>query len=488
MRLSASDFQTKFRPSECDLRIYLRNQNIPEAEPGPYEQVLRILGQRHEERHLATFEIVVDLSQGSEDERFAQSLKAIEAGKQVLYQPVLITQSVINNIDCIIRGDPDFLINENGEYVIRDCKMSRRINNNDHPEILRQLELYGWLYEKVIGKPSRRLEVLSGASEIVEVPYDGGAAALELLGEIAEIKQCENEPFSPVGWTKCGSCPFHNRCWPQAEQRHDVALVLKVDKGLARALRDEGVNSYEELLDHFDEKELAEFKRPWGTRMQRVGKNADQIIRSARSLATGNALMMQTPEIPASPYYVMFDLEGLPPQLDELDKVYLWGLQVFGEQSGEFIAAVAGFGERGDEEGWNEFLQAADRIFDEHADIPFVHWHHYERVKIDAYVKRYGDTQGIAARVRSNLLDLLPITQKSIVLPLPSYSLKVVEHYVGFERKEEEYGGDWAMAKYIEATETEDEGLRKEVMDLILAYNREDLEATWAVFQWLRSQ
>ena len=38
------------------------------------------------------------------------------------------------------------------------------------------------------------------------------------------------------------------------------------------------------------------------------------------------------------------------------------------------------------------------------------------------------------------------------------------------------------MAKYIEATETEDENLREEVMDQILTYNREDLEATWACF------
>ena len=59
---------------------------------------------------------------------------------------------------------------------------------------------------------------------------------------------------------------------------------------------------------------------------------------------------------------------------------------------------------------------------------------------------RFGDPRGIAARGRRNLLDLLPVTQRSIALPLPSYSLKVVEKYIGFERTLEEYGGDWAMA------------------------------------------
>lgn len=41
------------------------------------------------------------------------------------------------------------------------------------------------------------------------------------------------------------------------------------------------------------------------------------------------------------------------------------------------------------------------------------------------------------------------------------------------------------MAKYIEATETEDEQQRAEVMAEILQYNREDLEATWHVLEWL---
>ena len=107
----------------------------------------------------------------------------------------------------------------------------------------------------------------------------------------------------------------------------------------------------------------------------------------------------------------MFDLEGLPPQLDETDKIYLWGTQVFGKDTGEFLPAVASFGVDGDQGGWVAFLANASGIFDKYGDLPFVHWHHYERTKLDAYVKRYGDPDGIAARVRANLLDLLPITR-----------------------------------------------------------------------------
>jgi predicted RecB family nuclease len=104
------------------------------------------------------------------------------------------------------------------------------------------------------------------------------------------------------------------------------------------------------------------------------------------------------------------------------------------------------------------------------------------------YIQRFGDPKRIARRIRRNLLDLLPVTQSSVALPLPSYSLKVVEKYVGFRRTLEEANGDWAMATYIEATETEDEERRTELYQRVLDYNREDLAATWAVLSWLRSR
>ena len=183
-------------------------------------------------------------------------------------------------------------------------------------------------------------------------------------------------------------------------------------------------------------------------------------------------------------------LKGLPPQLDDLEKIYLCGeCKFIGKKPGKFMGVTSGFGANGDREGWEKFLETADAIFTEYGDIPFVHWHHYERVHIEHVhpaVRR--PLTGVAARVLGNLLDLLPVTKNSIVLPLPSYSLKVVEQYVGFKRTQDEYGGSWAMAQFILATETNDEAERNARMAEILKYNEEDLEATWAVFEWLRKK
>jgi predicted RecB family nuclease len=184
----------------------------------------------------------------------------------------------------------------------------------------------------------------------------------------------------------------------------------------------------------------------------------------------------------------MFDLEGMPPHLDELDKIYMWGVQVFGDKPSQFMPAVSGFGPNGDKEGWLALLRNARKIFRVYGDIPFVHWTSYERTYLSMYVQRYGDEDGVAGRVMANLLDLFTVTKQSVILPVPGFNLKVIEQYIGYKRRQPESGEQWAMAMFIGATETSDEAKRKELMDEILAYNKEDLKATWAVFRWLRSR
>lgn len=487
MQLSASSIYQLFRPSRCDLRPWLSIHGVPSAEPGPYEQVLMRLGQRHETDHLAQLGSYADLQEGSLVERAEKTIAAVGLKERILYQPVFIATVELGNDTVEVVGIPDFLIHDGEGYRIRDAKLSLHADENNHPEILLQVQLYGYLFERTFGVPPEGLEVLLGDSTIVEVLHDSGAQALTLLSEIKINSTESNKPYEPVGWSKCQSCGYRKTCWTEAEENCDVALVYGVDQGLARALHDVGVTTINQFVDEFTDDALSRFVRPWGKAERRVGKSAGQILQQARAMVDGREIQLGVPQIPDAKNFVMFDLEGLPPQMDELDKVYLWGTQIFGKQPGHYQAAVAGFGPEGDRQGWFDFLNQADAIFDAFGDIPFVHWHHYETTKLKSYIDRHGDPDGIAARVVTNCLDLLPVTRRAIVLPEPSYSLKVVERRVGYKRQLKEYGGDWSIARYIEATETGNESEQQAIMEEILAYNREDLEATWAVLMWLKS-
>jgi predicted RecB family nuclease len=487
MRLIASDIVTRYRPNPCDLRVWLRHRGEPEREATEFEEVLHRLGERHEREHLASLGEYLDLSRLAEEDRIRKTLDAIAGRVPVIYQPAFRVMQKFGNGEAGVLGIPDFLILEGDGYIVRDAKMARHIDAENHPEILLQVQLYGWLFERSLGVPAKALQVFSGMKEIVPVPQDC-AAALHALERVLAIKQSKDAAYEPVGWSKCGPCGYNERCWNQAEANGDVALVPDVDQNLARTLNGIGIRTRRELLGRFDFVSLSELKRPFGNREQRVGKKAERILQFADSMERGEERILSVPAIPHFSNYVMFDLEGMPPYLDELDKIYLWGVQVFGEKPSVFMPAVSGFGEGGDRDGWFAFLERAKGVFEAYGDVPFVHWASYERTYLASYLKRYGDPEGVAGRVMGNLLDLLRIAQNSIIVPVPSFSPKVIEQYVGYKRRQDEYGGQWAMAKFIEATEAADEAKRQELMDEILAYNKEDLEATWAVFQWLRSK
>ena len=485
MNLSASDIYSLYRPQKCERRIFLRKHNIPEAEAGDFEKLIIELGQRHEAEHLASFPKYADLSQGSLDERIEKTREAIDSNADVIYQGVL-TAKLPGTEDMVI-GIPDFLILKAQTYKIRDCKLARHADEDRHPEILLQLQLYGWLFEETVKKPVRGLEVYLGDRTLASIPIEKDNSVLEIMNKIRLLSMQSDEPYSPVGWSKCDGCGFDNRCWKIAKDTNDPAMVIGIDQAIAVALRDQGVKTIDELLERHTEETLSEVKKLRGDKLVKVGKIAERILLQAEALKSKQHRLIKQLELPSSANMVMFDLEGLPPQFDELDKIYLWGTQVFGENRGEYLPSLAGFGVDGDREGWFHFLENCRTIFKEHEDIPFVHWHHYETTKVKSYIERYGDQNGLGQRVLDNCVDLLVITRDSLVLPEYSYSLKVIEARAGFKRSMEEFGGDWSIVQYIRAVETEDDDLRKKMMDDIIKYNQEDLEATWAVLQWLRT-
>lgn len=489
MRLTASDIVTLYRPTECSLRVYLLDQGVPEAEKSEFEKIIEELGRRHEKDHLKSLGSYEDISSIERDQQVTKTLEAIKNRVPLIYQGEFATEATIGGVPVIIVGRPDFLILDGDGYIVRDSKISRKVDEKHHEEITLQLQLYGWLFERMVGTPPKSLQVHTGTGELVDVPNDGGVAALSKLVEILALKQLKVVPYEPAGWSKCKTgCGFRDRCWSQAEAQRDVSVVSGIDQGLAQQLHADGIKTMQELVAKFDAPTLGELKRPYGTVLRRVGKSAERILLNAEALISGKERILGPVGIPEHDSYAMFDLEGMPPELEELEKVYLWGMQVFGKKPGKFIGATAGFGSDGDREGWERFLKSANEIFTEYGDIPFVHWHHYERTHIKQYIDRYGDPNGVAQRVIQNLIDLLPKTRDAIVLPIASFSLKEVEKYIGFKRTQDEYGGSWAMAQFILATETNDEAERNARMSEILKYNEEDLAATWAVFEWLRKK
>jgi predicted RecB family nuclease len=475
MAFNASEFHFYYRLKPCALRVFLRAQGFELEEPDAYHKLLERLGQRHERRHLATLGAYSDVGGDADATR-----AAVANGERVIYQPGM---RVVHETYGEIVGVPDFFIREDDGYVIRDCKLSRRFNEEDHAEIFRQLELYGWLYEQTFGTRPARLEAYMGDGQMQTVLYEP-ARALEVLAFIMGVKTGK-EPVDPIGWSKCLDCGFNAYVWGRAKERHDVALLPSVDLALAQALYADGITTYDELPKRHTADTLAEVRKRVGKRDVKVGKAAARILQEAEAHRSGNVIQLKALELKKAPNLVMFDVEGIPPHLEHAEKTYLWGLKVFGDKPSPHLAALAEVGADGDERGWRRFLQNSRRVFEECGQISFVHWSPYERTQVRKYVGKYGDIDGIAARVLESLYDLHPVVEGSLVIPVPSYGLKLIERVAKYERKMPEAGGKWSMATYIEAVETDDPDKAAELIGEIVRYNEEDLDALWAVYRWL---
>src|ERR1035437_8726821 len=243
MRIVASDFISLYLPSRCSKRVVIRSRGEKETEPSAFDVVLQQLGRRHELQQLSTLGPFVDMSQVPQDERFERTQAAIEAREAVIYQPAFRGLMTLEGIECEVVGNPDFLIFDGHGYIIRDSKMARRIDDEHHPEIVLQVGLYGYLFEQTCGRMPKAIQVHSGTNASIDVPYDGGVAAMAELRRIVALREAQDDRYEPVGWSKCGGCGFKERCWKVAEQNNDVALVPDIDQTLAIALHGIGVTS-----------------------------------------------------------------------------------------------------------------------------------------------------------------------------------------------------------------------------------------------------
>ena len=486
--LRPSDFYELYYPSACERRVWLRAHGVPESEVGPLAPILMRMGLEHEENHAQSLPELMDLSEGTLAARAERTMEAIRDRVPTIYQGVLAATLDIGGTSVAITGSPDFILWDGHDYIIRDAKLSGRIGPNDHIQVHRQLAVYGWLFKQVARVAPARLEIVTRSGEIIESQPDWNATVQDMRRLLSNRQRGALEPYTPVGWSKCGACGFRDtHCWPRAVANHEPGIVASIDEGTALALHEQGIRTYDEIPSKFTIDSLEDVVRPFGTRLQKVGLRAEAVFHQIDALQTGEAVILREPQLPAGTAWAVFDVEAIPFGEVNPVEVYLWGTQVWADASGpgEYLSSTSDASPGSDKAAWTAFLANVRSIREAYGDIAFVHWAPYEKVRVAEYIARYGDPDGNGEWLLEHLFDLLSEVRFCAVFPLPSYSLKVIEEFVGFRRSQDEYGGDWSIAKYLESHTPME---RQEALREIRQYNHEDLQATWAIFQWLSRQ
>ena len=213
-----------------------------------------------------------------------------------------------------------------------------------------QLQIYGFLFERLVGKRPIELEVHAGDDDIVAVAYEGEKAVLETLREHLAMRATDPAAYEPTGWTKCGGCGFEDRCRARGRGRAGRRPALPRQPGpRPRAFHRLDIRSIADIPKAVDDPALRDYF--WtGVRKPRLKDFVDPLVRSAESWISKTPIRLDDAPVASRPArnVAMLDLEGLPPYADELDRTYLWGVKVFGEKPSAYQPAQSGFGPDGD--------------------------------------------------------------------------------------------------------------------------------------------
>lgn len=293
-----------------------------------------------------------------------------------------------------------------------------------------------------------------------------------------------NKPSSSIT-SKSKNSPWFKVALREAENKQDISLVYKLDSRSLENLRSIGIKTLDDLVcakvDSFPKIPYASSDRLQRAQLQAKALIQDTIIP-----------LEDSPELPDHQLKLYFDIEGNP----LLDIDYLFGIWVSGDPSriyspktnvrffegeeGYFIYFLA---ETPKEEGsmWKAFLKWAAVLPDKYS---VYHYANYEKTHLSKLSDQYG-CSGVLEIFQRNLIDLQKVVEQSAIFPLYFYSIKDLakSRFINFKWRHQKAGGGQSVFWYDQWLATGD----KAILEDIVNYNEDNVRATQALFQWLKS-
>ncbi|MCC6349468.1 MAG: TM0106 family RecB-like putative nuclease [Candidatus Eisenbacteria bacterium] len=456
----------------CERRLWLRQHHPQEASPvTEHGRVLRERGDEHERAIAGRF---ADLEGPiwRRDRPFAEaageSLRLLLETRRPLWQAALLTP------DGRRSAQPDFLWWEADSLVVREARLALR--PGQRADLALQMAHLAHVIGAAAGIEPVRFEVEGG---------DGSVAVLEPLppDEYERIVRAaegvlasEAEPDLLLAHSTCRRCMFYAHCWDRAERERRIELLPEVQPAHVHDYHALGVRTIEQLAS-LDPARLA--KGP-------ARAAAERAVRVAGAWRDDRAEWLQAPRLPGPPV-VFFDVEGDAQGEEGETPIYLWGLGLDdGVNEPHAEALLAGAGPEGDARAWRAFLARAGELLARHPDGRWLHWDASEPLWIRRYAERLGAPAGLAERLLAACFDLKRELDRSVRLPLRSYSIKHVAPWMGFEWRNPEAGSEWSLARWHHARQAGSEAERGKLLAEVCEYNADDLWAMRAVWRWLR--
>ncbi len=416
----------------------------------------------------------------------ADTLTALRASADVVYQGAFF--------DGRLLGFADFLVRENGEWVVCDTKLARSAKVT----ALLQIAAYADALTAAGVPTARHARLILGDGHTVDYSlhdilpvYRARRARLE---SILAVHRSGTGPvaWGDERWTACGRCP---ECVAELERTSDVLLVAGLRQSHRAALRAAGVHTVAGLASRTEP--VA------GLSPGRLARlRAQATLQQDQDLSGLVSAEVHSPEALAvlpdrSPGDVFFDFEGDP----------LWSEPGSSDWGLEYLFGVVEPSVDGAEPVYRPFL-AHDRAEERTALVDFLaylaqrrgrwpdmhvyHYAAYERAALLRLAVRHGIGEAeVDALLRDGVLvDLYAVVRSAVRVSQRSYSLKKLEPlYMGDRLRAGDVttAGDSIVA-YHEFSQSEIEGRHDEAQQRlaeILDYNAYDCRSTLRLRDWL---
>ncbi|MYH41193.1 MAG: TM0106 family RecB-like putative nuclease [Chloroflexi bacterium] len=444
-----------------------------------------------------------------------QTLQAMRAGSDVVYQAVLFDGSRLGRADFLRRVEEPSDLGD-WSYEVWDTKLARHAT----AAAVLQLCMYSDLLVSLQGRLPERMHLALGGvrRERVSFRVADYAAYYRLVAREFEAFLARAAAL-PVATTPepvehCGVCRWSERCERRWRADDDLSLVAGLSSRQRQALHAIDVTTRTGLaeppgplpdrLDGAGREALARIRAQAQiqVRGERAGETLSERIapqrdREGELVPSQGLLMLPEP----SPGDLFFDIEGDPffgsEEVDGID--YLFGVIEPGRPDAGGRPAFHSFWSI--EEGTvtpaaerRAFEAFIDLVTDRIASDPHLHVYHYAPYEPTA-VKRLAGRHGTREEEVDQLLrgevfvDLYRAVRQGIRASVESYSLKRLEPLYGFRREVELRDAGDSIVEFetwLELGQEEEE--RAGLLEEIEGYNRDDCLSTLGLRNWLEGQ
>jgi len=456
-------------------------------ETNPFVEMLWQKGIKHEKEVIENIGEYLDLSEGGIEYRFEKTLQAMRNKIPLIYQGVLIADNLCGVPDLIQRL-PD------NSYIPIDIKSGMGVEGADeengddgkpkkhyavqlalYSDVLNRLGLtnkrQGVIYDIDSNQVLYNLDDQQGVRNKVTF-WELYEDVRENVALLVENKSQNKPAYAGI----CKLCPWYNSCKKWVVDTDDLTGMFYMGRSWRDIInQDLGITKIEDILK-VDVDELLDKKKRDKNFLRNIGdRRLNSFISRAKVIKNiKKPVAYDKIEFPKVKIELFFDIEDDPTQ----EFVYLHGVYERSPEGERFLDFTAReLTPEAEKKAWSDFWQYIKNLPENNYSVYYYSHHEkttYKKMQIK-FPEVITDEEVENFFSNPNVIDLYTdVVLKKTDWPLPSYSIKELAVYLGFEWRDKTPSGALSIQWFNDYIENKDEKILKR----ILQYNEDDCRAT----------